>query len=204
MRREDLRELHYITHIDNVPSIWHRDILSHNRAQKIQHVSVADEKIQDLRKKVVVPRGKRLHDYVNLYFHARNPMMYEIRFRYKIRHEDLSVLRVSTDVLDLPNVVIADRNAAREDVRFYPVSSGLSRLDRELVFAERWTHIDPIEQHHRKGIKCAEVLVPDRIEPRFILGAYASCVESRNAAIEALGSIPISLEVVVNGHLFFR
>jgi hypothetical protein len=49
-------------------------------------------------------------------------------------------------------------------------------------------------------INCAEVLVPDRVEPRFIVGAYVSCQE----AAERLRSVEADLVITVDGHLFFR
>lgn len=57
--------------------------------------------IQDRRAVVRVPGGRPLHEYVNLYFHARNPMLYK---RLPM-HDSLCVLRVSTDVFDLPGAV---------------------------------------------------------------------------------------------------
>ena len=109
---------------------------------------------------MTVPGGRPLHEYVNLYICARNPMM----FKLKGEHGALCILRVSTDVLDLPDVVVTDRNAASEYVRFGPAPAALSLVDRELVFARYWVHGDLIEEWRRKSIKCAEVLVPDRVD----------------------------------------
>ena len=199
MRREELAELQYITPIVNVHSIYTHGILSHKRTEKVEHESVAMKEIQERRAKVVVPGGKRLHDYVNLYFDARNPMM----FVRKDNHMNLCVLRVSSDVLDLPGVVVADCNASADYVRFAPAPGGLSIVDRGLVFAEYWTDADVVEYWRRKSAKCAEILVPDQIEPRFILGAYVSCPQSHDVLIDTLVGMT-GIEVVVNGHLFFR
>jgi hypothetical protein len=51
MNRHDINELHYITPIANVPSILQHGLLSHSRAQKVVHQSVAMLDIQDLRSK---------------------------------------------------------------------------------------------------------------------------------------------------------
>lgn len=154
-------------------------------------------KIQGRRARKRIPGGRPLHDYVNLYFCARNPML----FKRKDQHEELCVLRLNTDVLDLPNVVITDQNAASGYVRFAPAPIGLQIVDQELVFAEYWTHRDnPIEEMRHRSAKCAEVLVPDCVDPHFILGAYVSCDAAR-AAIEALG---LDLPVTIDSHLFFR
>lgn len=133
MKREDLTQFHYITPIENIASILAHGILSHAGAQRVGHKSVAKPEIQERRAgKVAGPRGKPLHEYVNLYFDARNPMM----FLRKESHMDLCVLRVRVGVLDLPGVVITDRNASADYVRFAPAPNGLSIVDRELVFAE--------------------------------------------------------------------
>ncbi len=198
MRREELEELHYITALENLASICLRGILSHRRVQNVKHTSVAMEEIQDRRSRKTVPGGRPLHEYVNLYFHARNPMMYKRRER----HADLCVLRVNTAVLDLEGVVVTDANAAAEDsyVRFAPAPDGLRIVDKAETFALRWTSANYFEQCRLRSRKCAEVLVPDCVEPQFLDGVYVSCADTQ-AAYEAMG---LNLRVMVNGHLFFH
>jgi hypothetical protein len=198
MRREELEELHYITHLSNLPSILLRGILSHNNAKKLGHISVASQTIQDRRDPKVVPGGRKLHDYVNTYFHARNPMMYLILKQQD--HLNITVLRINTNILEFPNVVITDGNAAGDYTIFRASSRGLAIVDKELTFAINWTHPDAIEYFRRKSAKCAEVLVPDRIAPEYIHGAYVSCEEAK-AAFEATGA---NIPVTINPHLFFR
>ena len=191
MNREDVRELHYITPISNVGSILQAGILSHGRAAKLRPESIADSQVQKRRSSKTVPGTRRqLHSYVNLYFHARNPMM----FRRKRLHSKLCVLRVSTDVLDLPGVVLTDENASSDYVRFLPAPSGLNFLDEEMVFARDWRDDDRIQYFRKKSAKCAEVLVPDRVDPDAILGAYVSCKVGQRALTNAAPSLPISLE----------
>jgi O-acetyl-ADP-ribose deacetylase (regulator of RNase III)/uncharacterized protein YwgA len=79
MNRSDFSELHFITMIANVPSIMQNGILCNRRAKQLQHVSIAMLEIQDLRANKIVPGGRALHDYANLYFSARNPMLYKGR-----------------------------------------------------------------------------------------------------------------------------
>src|SRR5207248_3342884 len=189
-RRDELEELHYITPISNLASILAHGILSHRRAAPMHPRSVAMAPIQDKRRLVRVPGGRPLHEYVNLYICARNAMM----SRLKEQHGSLCVLRVSTDVLDLPDVVVTDRNAASEYVRFGPAPAALSLVDRELVFARYWTHGDLIEEWRHKSIKCAEVLVRDHVDTLHVIGAYVSCPKSQ----VTLGSAAPDLSVLVN------
>jgi hypothetical protein len=55
MNRSDITELHYISPIENIPSILKHGILSHNRAKKINHYSVAMLEIQERRKDKQIP-----------------------------------------------------------------------------------------------------------------------------------------------------
>jgi len=196
MNRDDVKELHYIAPIANVASILQHGLLSHNRARKLAHHSVAMSEIQGKRTKKVVPGARPLHDYVNLYFHARNPMLY----KRQAEDQALCVLRISAAVLDLPNVVITDGNAASEYTAFWPSPSGLQFLRREDVFAEWWTDDDPIEQYRKKSAKCAEVLVPDQISVQQIIGAYVSCPTAK-AELEGAG---FRLAIAIDAHLFFK
>lgn len=199
MRRDELPELHYITPIANVASICRLGILSHRRARLVDHQSVAMEEIQELRRTVVVPGGRRLHEYVNLYICARNPMMYKRR----AQHPTLTILRVSPAVLDLPGVVVTSGNASSDYTRFAPAPGGLDLVDRELVFADDWRHPNQIEQWRHSSAKCAEVLVPDRVSPEHLAGAYVSCRESEAEIRQHLDAVDLALEVSIDRHLFF-
>src|SRR6478735_9183939 len=104
----------------NLPSILSLGILSHIRAERIPHDSIAMQEIQDRRAEKRLPNGRALHDYVNLYFNARNPMMY----KRKEGHASLCVLRIRPDILELPGVMMADGNAAAGLTRFDPPDTG--------------------------------------------------------------------------------
>jgi ssDNA thymidine ADP-ribosyltransferase DarT-like protein len=169
----DLTELHYITLIVNVPSILKLGILSNREVmrRRVKSESVALPGVQERRESKVIPGAKPLHEYVNLYICARNPMMYLRR----AQHEALCVLQISPAVLSLRGVVIADGNAASDYTSFWPSPSGLVKIDEDAVFAERWTDPDTITEWRNKRVKCAEVLVPDKLDAKSILGAYVSC-----------------------------
>ncbi len=200
MKFEELDEFHYITPIKNMGSIYTLGILSHKKAEKISHQSVAMDEIQERRKKVVVPGGRPLHQYVNLYFHAGNPMMFKRKDFYK----GLCIVKVSKDVLNLPQVVISDRNASSDYVRFYAVSEGLRVIDKERVFARYWNHDDPIEKFRHVFEKCAEVLVPDKVPKEFILGAYVSSEDSKVKLYDIMEKIRPDFPITVNPDLFFQ
>jgi len=197
MLRTELAELQFITHIDNLASILEHGILSHNQMAARHHVSVAMPEVQDRRAQKVVPGGRRLHDYANLYFCARNPMM----FVRRAQHESLCVLSIAPSVLDIPGAVITDQNAASKYVRYAAAPDGLAHVDRELTFARQWTHPgDQIAEWRHKAAKCAEVLVPDSVQSDRILRVYVSGEVGRQRATAAQQAKPVQ----INADLFFQ
>lgn len=169
--RADIAELHFIAPIGNLVSIMQAGILSHKLAGRKAHDSVAMVEIQERRKNKRIPGAKPLHEYANLYFDAHNPMLSKRREQ----NDEICVLRIDTAVLDLPGVIVADRNAASDWVSFSPVSKGIRAIDKTRVFARYWTHPnDPYDEMSHKSEKCAEVPVPDRVDPQFIVGAYVA------------------------------
>ncbi len=196
MERHELTELHYITPIANVPSILNLGILSHNRAKRVPHESVAMNEIQDRRARVTVPGGRKLHEYVNLYICARNPMMY----KRQTQHQGLCVLRITPNVINIAGVVITDGNASGDYVRFSAAPKGLAIVDRDWTFADDWRDPDQIQYFRKKAAKCAEVLVPDKVKPDYITGAYVSCQD----AMDLFQTLSTGLSVEINSHLFFR
>lgn len=197
MRFDELIELHYITPIVNVPSILRHGIVCNRNAAQLGAASIANPSVQDIRAQKRVPgkEGLSLHEYAPLYFNARNPMMYS----RKNIHQDICVLRISKDVINIPGAVISDQNAASSPARFYPAPQGLEHIDREYVFAKYWTHESSIEQRRRKARICAEVLVPERVPPEFIVGAYVS----GQAGFRALSALKPPWQIEQHPWIFF-
>src|ERR1043165_8094855 len=145
-----VREFQSIMPIENIPSVLEHGILSNERALALKHQSVAMQEVQDRRDKKKVPGGLRLHQYANLYFHARNPML----FKRLDETQGLCVLRVSTAVLALEGAVISDQNAASDYARFlHPTQWKL--LDFDAIYAMDWRDSDPARYFRRKSCKCA-------------------------------------------------
>lgn len=197
MNRDEVDYLYYITAISNVPSILEHGLLSHRLAARLPHVDISMASVQDIRATKRVPGGRVLHEYACLYLCARNPMLYK---RCLTMRDELCLLAVDDAVLDLDDVVISDHNAAASIAGFQPYPDGLQAVKRELTFATYWTHPgDPLaEDVHRKRM-CAEVLVPDKVEPRFVRGAFVASARAK-AAFDALGT---GLKSVVDPRRFF-
>jgi hypothetical protein len=193
-----ITEFQCIMPLENIPSVLKLGILSNERSAKIEHRSVAMEDVQEKREQKHVPGGLKLHQYANLYFHARNPMLY----KRKGEINNLCVLRISTEILQLPGVVFADCNASSPYVRFLAPSQW-ALLDYEAIYAMDWNRQhanDPYAYRVHKARKCAEVLVPHVVETKFFIGAYV-VDEAAKSKLQALG---FDLAVTIDSEMFFR
>jgi len=198
MNRRDINELHFITAIKNVPSIMKHGIVSHNRSKqlKIEVCDISEPGVQARRAVKKIPgTNRRLHDYANLYFDAHNPMLSARRSE----NSQICVLRVKKTVLDIEGVVITDQNAARP-CWFKTVDEGLPLLKKDEVYAVWWTDDDDDywEYERKKGIKCAEVLVPDYVPSDYIIGAYVDSEETLIKLCEVSG-----INAIIKCELFF-
>lgn len=190
-----ITELHCIVPIHNIKSVMQHGILSYERAAGLPHTSVAMQAVQDRRDLVQIPGGLKLHQYANLYFHARNPMMY-LR---QGQAEQLCVLQVSRDVLTIAHVVLADQNASSNYVRFLG-SQQLATLNLDRVYARDWRSDNLITYYQQKAAKCAEVLVPHCVPTPLIIGAYVVNEDAYNALLAIGFDRPVS----INPDLFFH
>ena len=191
-----ITELHCIMPMANVASVMEHGILSYERAARLPHRSVALQQVQERRDAKQVPGGLKLHQYANLYFHARNPML----FKRRSEAATLCILRVSLDVLWGQGVVLTDQNAATNYVRFMSPRQW-QVLPFDDILALDWRHPgDQIAYWRHKARKCAEVLVPHAVEPAFVTGAHV--VDA--AAAERLQGEGFTLPITVNPVLFFR
>lgn len=189
-------ELHCIMPIANIGSVMTHGILSYERTAKLPHRSVALQPVQEKRDQISVPRGLKLHQYANLYFHARNPMMY----KRKGEATQLCVLRVSTAVLREPGAVITDCNAASGYVRFLAPSQWAS-LNFDDIFAMDWTHPnDRTRYYQHRSRKCAEILLPHCVKVGFLTGAYVVNANGEARLRQANFGFPIAIQPVLFFH----
>lgn len=192
MERGKVTYLSYITAIDNVASIIERGILCHNRAEQVPHVSIADAEVQARRAAVILPSGRHLHDYANLYFWARNAMM------YRRRDERICVICVSTNVLDIPGTYYSTRNAAAANAEFHECVADFTHLDESKLYRKSWSSNGTTDEDLMQCMQ-AEVLVPAAIDSGLIEWVYA---RSKND-MQALAQLAPDLDRRLHPGIFF-
>jgi hypothetical protein len=192
--------LGYIAHVNSIASILELGILSHNEIHRlgIEHESVAEPTVQTRRHSKSLSSGGWLHDFANLYINPRNAMLYRVARRFV---NDSVVLSVDKCVLDDSGVRIVSRNAAvgEGDVEDKPVPEGLRELDRDVVFARGWKSENSSADLPTKDMLMAEVLVPERVQPDLITGAWVAT----QGACERLADRHPRIRCSWDGDLFF-
>ena len=198
VQQTEITGLYYITHVDNVPSILQRGILSHGQieARGIAYVPIYDPVIVSRRKGIRLANGRSLWDYANAYFQARNPMMY--RVTQERDPHSIAVVGIAPQVLTAGGTMISDGNAAHSESEILTTAGGLERLARnwKAIDAEWWNPFDG-----SKRVIMAECLVPEHISPSYIHTIY---VPSHRAAEVLRAKIGSSLPVVPEPNMFFR
>ena len=210
-------EVYFLTPIANVPSIMQHGILSNKRAEKLEHVDISNQRVQDLREDKMVPNPDRdalgkqaldIHRCANLYLRAHNAMMNvrvedrdneDGRIKGTDHRHELCVLRIDAHLLTRGEVVISSRNAARGDATFSP-----ARDFRFTPQSAQWSRENSYAKdfYDKKAVQQAEVLVPYKVDPSFIRGAYVAHGVAL-AALQAALPFPSPISINLYPGLFF-
>ena len=189
-------EFHSIMPMANVASVMERGILCREFAARLKRKPIALQSLPDQNRQGHVPGGLKLNQYARLYFDARNPLLFKLKGEAK----PLCVLSVSVNALDIRGVVLADRDAASDYVRFFaPAQWSLLRFDD--IFAQDWQDRDDLVARWRhEALKGTELLAPECVEPEFVIGAYVASETAR----EQLKETGFQRWIAVDPWLFFR
>lgn len=155
-RRYGIKFLYHFTHVDNMSSILAYGLLSHNDARRLGYIDISNKEVQRRRTEKKT-HGRALHDYVLLYFNARNPMLYVVQ--QTVPDHDIAVLCWDRRLLEIDGSIFTDGNAASDISGFFSDCHKLSELDWECIHS----HDKPWQYPDGKRIRCAEVLVPGPI-----------------------------------------
>lgn len=189
-----IQYLEYMTPIDNLPSIFQHGILSHNRAHRFNLVreDISDPNVQNIRaNKLVNGNQGPLHDYVNLYFNSRNPMM----FRRKNVQDNIAILCVDRNYIGRRGVWYSDGNAASGATRFYYSRRRLYELNWNCIWADYWN-----DYEDGTRIRCAEVLIPGQVPSQDIQQVV---VRTEHGLERARRIIPDNVPIIAHAGWFF-
>lgn len=198
--------LHYMAPMDNAAMILVLGILSYNKAKDLPHRSVALWSVQKRRKSRIPGTGKRIHDYVPLYFVTHTPMQYVIttsaptkRRNKVLKQKNLVFIEVdATKVFSLPGVIFSDGNAASNETSFYSDLADLDKLDWDSIWRpNEYPHCYDPEWKRKKA---SEILVPDRIPIEFFSRVVVFNHEAKDDLAIKIKSLINKLKKAVPDH----
>lgn len=168
MAELNVRWLYYLAHINNLPLLLERGILSQKirSEENIPYTRIADMGIVNMRKNIFTDDGKSLWSYANLFFQPRNPMLY--RVISEKGKEKIIVFIIEKTVLQEQGIFITSGIAANSQTKFYRLSAGLEMLQAEqnIIQSRSWISWYNSEELYHKLM--AECLVPNRVDPKHI------------------------------------
>lgn len=199
MTRRRMKGLYYITHINNIPSILSRGILSHEIVEKenIPFTRIYNEGIVANRRNRLTPDGRSLWSFANLYFQPRNAMLYQVVNEKGL--EEIAIVAVRQEILKHPDIYITTGNAAHSDSEILPPSEGRKAVAEmaDLLNSDWWKKEDGSKRR-----MMAECLVPEIVPPIYIDGVY---VAKHSAAQKLKATIPqAKVEIIPAPSLFFQ
>jgi len=195
-----LKDLYYITHIDNIPSILKSGILSHEEVEKrhIQYTPIYDKKIVKNRRNITAPNGKNLWSFANLYFQPRNPMLYRLICE-KLVDEIVILALQKSEILNRDDIFISNGNAASSNSDILPATEGKETIYkmRKVLAKEWWT-----EESGGKRKIMAECLVQESISSDYIQTIYVA----NHAIVKKVKKILLTsnIPVIPEPKMFFQ
>ncbi len=194
------KHFYYIAHKDNLKSILKNGILSHRRADRwslknwiSKKTIIYDKGIVDLRKNIHFNK-RSLWEYANVYFQARNPMLYRVIKEHEA--QNIVILQINSDIINSSNVGIADGNASSQSTTFFEdTDKGLGALNPEQFERSYWS-----EEDDSKRKIMAEALIYSHIPKEKIIGIYTANQETAN---QIRKDITGPLNIMPNPNMFF-
>ena len=202
----NILQLYYITHVDNIPSILKHGVLSHQEVETrhLTYIPIYDKSIVSSRRNKKTPDDKSLWDYANLYFKARNAMLYRVALEKPI--DQIVVIAVDfASIVGQPGVFISTGNAASNDSDFIPttprkkIGEAFAKFQGALGL-DYWSDFDGT-----KRMMMAECLIPEKVPPDRITGIYTPGRQTANKVSSVLTQVGrTNLPVIPDPGMFFQ
>lgn len=198
--QKEINNLYYICHIENLQSIVEQGLLSHNEVQQIKPKIIYDKSIVRLRENIRPNKDKRevLWDFANLYFNARNAMLY--RVIHEQGSDNIVIIQFKKSILDYAlkkKSYISIGNAAHKESSFENIETGLKQLKKKwnLWNKEYWNESDG-----SKRLMMSELLIEKNISKEYIDSIYVKNEEINNKIKQLINFN----NIITEPNLFFQ
>lgn len=187
--------LFHMTHINNLNKILDQGLFAHSKITNYVDISNYDVNLRRGRKEK--HHNFKLHDYVPLYFNARNAMLYQKQKEYPNK---IVILEIDNSILNKDYTKFSKGNAARDDSEIETSKHKLINFPWLDIYSETWS-----ENNHmnitRKSLMMSECLIYNHITAKYIRRIHCENIETYSKLKSNV--IGIKQEIVISPHLFF-
>ena len=190
----DLRLFH-MTHINNLNKILDNGLFAHSKITNYPDISNYDVNLRRVRKEK--HHNFKLHDYVPLYFNARNAMLYQKQREYPCQ---IVILEIDKNILNKDYTKFSKGNAARDDSEIETSKHKLAKFPWSDIYSGTWS-----ENNHvnitRKSLMMSECLIYNHITTEHIMRIHCKDIETYSKLKST--AIDINQEIIISPNLFF-
>jgi len=185
--KNGLYKFNYIIHLNILKSIYEFGILCRNRVKKVGFYTkdISKDIYQEYRQSIFnkfFPNDD-VYNYVPLYLSSHTPMIHAIRSPYKKYYAVLKIdLSLFYDLKkeDIKNIKIANTSINRKNIDSSFMIFNLIDCIDELNEFFKWELFNTNTQFlssEKRQQKAAEILIPKRVSPQYILEVCPKCSE---------------------------
>jgi len=162
LTQKGVKNLFYLTALENLESILRRGILCRDLARQHIKKDISSDRVQRGR----MGNFPEVHKYVPLYFAPNTPMLYVCASPKRSNKETVVLLKVSNKVTNFDGIRFSDGKTAN-GANLYTDPGDLAKLDWKIInnpypaYYEDWTHV-----------RSSEIFVPEECHAHYIQGVY--------------------------------
>ena len=176
-------------------------MLSHERveSENIKYTPIYDEQIVSSRREKKTPNGRSLWSFANLYFKARNAMLYRVLCEKK--PNEIVVVGIRKDILNRSDIFVTTGNAASplSEILLPSQLKKVLQIIRTIMKRDYWAEADGSKRE-----TMAECLVPDRVPPEYIQTVYFANYETMYNIDQKLRNFNYRISLACEPSMFFQ
>ncbi|MCK5177577.1 MAG: DUF4433 domain-containing protein [Candidatus Aenigmarchaeota archaeon] len=200
---ENVTQLYYMTHKNNMESILNLGILSKNKveSEKIIYTDCSMKEVQDKREKLIHLNdgAYNIHETVPLYFTPKNPTYYKMQCNLP---SEFCIIIVSKEIIHADVAFgFSDGNLGSSYSKDYSDLSVIDKLNWDIINSnEKWS------DDYQKRKRCAEFLIYPKILPNYFVKILVDDCELKESVKQILIELNLNIPVEIdnNNKYFYK
>ncbi|MDD9811955.1 MAG: DarT ssDNA thymidine ADP-ribosyltransferase family protein [Gammaproteobacteria bacterium] len=167
LTEKGVKNLFYLTALENLESILERGILCRDLARQHIKVDISSDRVQRGR----MENFPNVHQHVPLYFAHNTPMLYVCVSPKRGNNQSVILLKISSEVANFDAVCFSDGKTAN-GANLYTNPDDLKKLDWEIINSDLSAWGEDRSGRDWPDIRSSEIFVPKECDAFYIRGIY--------------------------------